>query len=167
MINQIDNAYSEVLLFCREKKFDRARAVCDRLEVALPGDVKRIGHLRAIVERRAGNLAGAKSILENALDGTLEGIANRHALLRILVRERNWSEALSHAEEVIDASDRIDNEAFVNSSCTLAAYCLLELRRNDEGIEYLKRCSAASDDERLPVEPALTIGELRRRLAGR
>ena len=165
MNREIDEAYREVLSLCRQGQYEKARAACEQLEQLFPSAVKSIVHLRAMVEKRAGNLHQAISLLQTSIDETLEGIANQHSLLRIFVRMRDWEAAVDQASLIIRASQRINSQAFVCSSASIAAYCLVEQGRFEEARDFFAHCTATSDDERIPSSPPSSVGELRKKLA--
>ena len=118
-----------------------------------------------MVEKRAGNLQEAISLLQTSIDETIEGIANQHSLLRIFVRTRDWEAAIDQARRIIIASQKTNNKAFVNSAASIATYCLVEQGRLEEARDLFSQYMAISDDERIPSFPPSSVGELRKKLA--
>ncbi len=165
MTDEIDEAHLRVLSLCRQGQYEEARAVCKQFGQLFPTEVKAIARLRAIVEDKAGNSAEAILLLQASIDETLGGIANQHFLLRIFFRLRVWEAAIDQASHILSASRRIDNDFFVSSAASIAAYCLVQEGRFEEARDFLRYCITSSDDERIPSSPLSSIGELREKLA--
>ncbi len=165
MQNEIDAGYRQVITLCHQGQFEIARAVCDHLAQRFPTEGKRIVHLRAIVEKRAGNPQGAIELLQTSIDETIEGIANQHALLRIYMRVKDWPAALDQAVEIIGSSRKINDLAFLSSAASTVAYCLIEQGRIDDARDFFIQYPNISDEERIPSSPPIPVGTLRKKLA--
>jgi tetratricopeptide (TPR) repeat protein len=164
MVQTVDHFFSRARILCRQENFIAARELYNEFRAMFPNEMRLACRLKAIVEINSGNIDEAISIFETALDDTLEGIANRHTLLRLLVQKGELNKAIVHATQIIHHSNDINDRAFVASAASFAIWCLCEKNQFEQAEKYLSFLSDVEDSEVVARVPHITVRDVRMKL---